>query len=241
MNNISFNQELAIALYECSDNFPVSLDDAWQWLGYSSKQKAKDKLVRNFEKEFDFRITQMVETKPDGRFSHRYEKIELSLDCFKSLGMMAGTEQGKVIRRYFLECERIAKTTKPQQKVLGAYTERVEAMFDAANKIPDGYWCVLHESANLLIWVEAKLKYPVDKADLLDGSIGIHWSRHRAGKEWAGDRIRFDYRFPDGRDCHPWCYQEQELLHFREFLNSKYKPILLPRYLEDKYPGLVKV
>lgn len=241
MNNISFNQELAIALYGCSDNFPVSLDDAWQWLGYSSKQKAKDKLIRNFEKEFDFRITQMVETKPDGRFSHRYEKIELSIDCFKSLGMMAGTEQGKVIRKYFLECERIVKAVKPQQKVLGAYTERVEAMFDAANKIPDGYWCVLHESANLLIWVEAKLKYPVDKADLLDGSIGIHWSRHRTGKEWAGDRIRFDYRFPDGRPCHPWCYQERELLHFREFLNGKYKPILLPRYLEDKYPGLVKV
>ncbi|MFM6254875.1 MAG: Bro-N domain-containing protein, partial [Dolichospermum sp.] len=26
---------------------------------------------------------------------------------------------------------------------LGAYTQRVEAMFDAANKVPDGYWCVL--------------------------------------------------------------------------------------------------
>jgi hypothetical protein len=131
--------------------------------------------------------------------------------------------------------------SKDSHKILGAYTERVESMFDAANKIPDGYWCVLHESANLLIWVEAKLKYPVDRHDLLDGSIGIHWSRYRAGKSWAGDRIRFDYRFPDGRPCHPWCYQEQELLHFREFLSSKYKPILLPRYLEDKYPGLVKV
>ncbi|MFM6250141.1 MAG: Bro-N domain-containing protein, partial [Dolichospermum sp.] len=59
-----------------------------------------------------------------------------------------------------------------QPQKLGAYTQRVEAMFDAANKIPDGYWCVLHESANLLIWVEQRLKYPVDKADLLDGSIG---------------------------------------------------------------------
>ncbi|MFM6308245.1 MAG: Bro-N domain-containing protein, partial [Dolichospermum sp.] len=86
---------------------------------------------------------------------------------------------------------------------LGAYTQRVEAMFDAANKIPDGYWCVLHESANLLIWVEQRLKYPVDKADLLDGSIGIHWSKHREGKDWIGDRIKFKYRFPDGRHCDP--------------------------------------
>lgn len=33
----------------------------------------------------------------------------LTVDCFKSLGMMAGTEQGKKIRRYFLECERQLK------------------------------------------------------------------------------------------------------------------------------------
>ena len=35
MTNLSFNQELAIALYESSDDFPVDLDDAWQWLGYA--------------------------------------------------------------------------------------------------------------------------------------------------------------------------------------------------------------
>ncbi|MFM6827328.1 MAG: Bro-N domain-containing protein [Dolichospermum sp.] len=84
---------------------------------------------------------------------------------------------------------------------LGAYTQRVEAMFDAANKIPDGYWCVLHESANLLIWVEQRLKYPVDKADLLDGSIGIHWSKYREGKDWIGDRIKFKYQQHDILFC----------------------------------------
>jgi hypothetical protein len=31
------------------------------------------------------------------------------IDCFKSLGMMAGTEKGKLIRRYFLEYERALK------------------------------------------------------------------------------------------------------------------------------------
>ena len=94
-----------------------------------------------------------------------------------------------------------------ERKVLGAYTERVEAMYDQANKIPEGYWCILNEAANLLIWVEARLKYPVDKADLLDGSVGIHWSKYREGKPWTGDRIKFKYRFPDGRFCDPWCYQ----------------------------------
>ena len=31
----------------------------------------------------------------------------------KSMGMMAGTEQGKQIRKYFLECEKVAKNKKP--------------------------------------------------------------------------------------------------------------------------------
>jgi phage anti-repressor protein len=114
MTNISFNQELAIALYESTENFPVDLDNAWQWLGYAKKQNAKDKLIRNFEDGIDFRVTQMRETKPDGSFSHRSEKIELTVDCFKSLGMMSGSEQGKTIRRYFLECERIAKQRSSQ-------------------------------------------------------------------------------------------------------------------------------
>ena len=132
-------------------------------------------------------------------------------------------------------------TQSDERQTLKAYSERVESMFDDANRIPHGYWCVLHESANLLIWVESKLKLPVDKADLLDGSIGIQWSKHRKDKLWAGDRIKFDYRFPDGRWCHPWCYQMRELEHFKYFIEDAYKPVLMPRYLEVKYPALAKV
>lgn len=132
-------------------------------------------------------------------------------------------------------------TYQPARQTLGAYTQRVEAMFDDANKIPNGYWCVLHESANLLIWVETKLKYPIDKVDLLDGSIGSHWSNYRKDKSWTGDRVKFSYRFPDGRYCNPWCYQMKELEYFRYFLEDKYRPVLLPRYLESKYPALVNI
>ena len=130
---------------------------------------------------------------------------------------------------------------KPQHKVLGAYTERVECMMLDCNKIPHGYWCVLHESANLLVYVETVLKLPINKSDLLDGSIGITWSNHRKDKSWAGDRVKYFYRFPDGRPCQPWCYQMRELEHFRYFLEDTYRPILMPRYLEDKYPNLVHI
>ena len=56
--------------------------------------------------------TKWLKTSTGGRPS---ELILLTIDCFKSLGMMAGTEQGKVIRKYFLECERIVKEVIPVQ------------------------------------------------------------------------------------------------------------------------------
>ena len=38
------------------------------------------------------------------------QQIYLTVECFKMWGMMAGTQQGKEVRKYFLECERIAKS-----------------------------------------------------------------------------------------------------------------------------------
>jgi hypothetical protein len=45
----------------------------------------------------------------NGLTASRTEFIYLTVDCFKSLGMMAGTQKGKEVRKYFLECEKIAK------------------------------------------------------------------------------------------------------------------------------------
>lgn len=108
---MEFSHELALALVRSVDPFPIDFDDAWQWVGYSTKQKAKNKLLNHFEQEVDYTINQTVKrvNGNHGGGSTRYEAIQLTVDCFKSFGMMAGTDKGKEIRRYFLECERIAK------------------------------------------------------------------------------------------------------------------------------------
>jgi hypothetical protein len=41
-----------------------------------------------------------------GRPSHSYY---LTVNCFKEMGMLCKTEQGKQVRLYFLQCEKIAK------------------------------------------------------------------------------------------------------------------------------------
>ncbi|MFM6682889.1 MAG: Bro-N domain-containing protein [Dolichospermum sp.] len=234
MNNISIF-EFESQSIRFVDGKPVANDVATV-LGYADPAKAVSTKVKDKNKS----VTKMVTVDRKLRDITVLEEAGIYQLIFSSRLPAAEKFQDWVFEEVLPSIRKTGSYSASKQK-LGAYTQRVEAMFDAANKIPDGYWCVLHESANLLIWVEQKLKYPVDKADLLDGSIGIHWSKHREGKDWIGDRIKFKYRFPDGRHCDPWCYRMRELEHFRYFLEQKYKPTLLPQYLESKYPSLVKV
>jgi anti-repressor protein len=110
--SIAFSQELAQEYINSNDLFPVDFDNAWQWLGYSTKQKAKTKLENNFDKDLDYNVNQTVKVQNEGgrTVSRPYDAIFLTIDCFKSLAMMAGTSQGKQVRLYFLECEKIAKS-----------------------------------------------------------------------------------------------------------------------------------
>lgn len=113
---MEFSHGMALRLVRSQDEFPVDFDDAWQWLGYSAKHKAKSKLTRNFEKDLDYSTKWLRVSHDKGSAASRTEKIQLTVDCFKSLGMMAGTDKGKEIRRYFLECERTVKEVIPAQQ-----------------------------------------------------------------------------------------------------------------------------
>lgn len=102
---MQFSIELAQQLVESGDQFPVDFNLAWEWLGYSRKDNAA-RLLDNFEENVDYIVFLNREENSPGRPSKEYK---LSIDCFKAIGMMAGTDQGKQIRKYFIECERIAK------------------------------------------------------------------------------------------------------------------------------------
>lgn len=108
MSDLTFDGAMQLFDAQQSDPFPVDFDLAWQWLGYKRKDYAKDSLTASFTPELDY-IFAPVQTGTNRRGGHNREEIRLTVNCFKEWGMMAGTEQGKQIRRYFLECERIAK------------------------------------------------------------------------------------------------------------------------------------
>ena len=122
-NLMTFSIELAQQLVESEDTFPVNLDDAVIWLKYSQKQNALNTLKSYFEEGVDF-ICSNIKTSQGGRPSHSYY---LTVGCFKELGMLCKTSQGKQIRKYFLECEKVAKqkslTATPQ-----TYIEALKAL-----------------------------------------------------------------------------------------------------------------
>ncbi|HEY9874506.1 MAG TPA: hypothetical protein V6D12_13780 [Candidatus Obscuribacterales bacterium] len=119
---IAFNQNTALTLLNSPESFPVDFDDAWQWLGYASKRNGKDTLINNFLEGVDF-LRSSTKSPTGGRPS---EFIQLTIDCFKMLGMMAGTEKGKEIRAYFLECEKIAKQPQAAPQIQPDLNDNVE-------------------------------------------------------------------------------------------------------------------
>jgi phage anti-repressor protein len=96
---------LVRSMVESGERFSVDFDDAWKWVGYTTKYKAKEKLVSTFEEGIDF-STKGWKTPSGGR---PREQILLTIDCFKMFCMMAGTAKGKEVRLYFLECEKQLK------------------------------------------------------------------------------------------------------------------------------------
>lgn len=112
---MDFNIELAKSLIGSGADFPVDFDLAWQWVGYTRKDSAKEKLIRNFEKGLDYSAIWRSVAHSNGSTASRTEQIFLTIDAFKAFGMMAGTSKGKEIRKYFLECEKVAKQAIAQQ------------------------------------------------------------------------------------------------------------------------------
>lgn len=112
---MNFSTDLAQQLLDSSEKFPVDFEEAWIWLGFKRKDNAKRSLLNaGFIENEDFRIS--AEPTTTGIQAHPVENIKLTVDCLKMWGMAAGTAKGKEIRKYFLECEKIAKQAIEQQQ-----------------------------------------------------------------------------------------------------------------------------
>lgn len=138
------------------EDFPVDFDDAWQWVGYSSKQKALEALQANFIKGLDF-LTLGLKSPRGGRPG---QNINVTVDCFKAFCMMAGTPKGREVREYFLKCERSLKQPLQQQApipptqdilpLLAEMSEVVESHINASQSLNRAIHTAIHQQTDTL-------------------------------------------------------------------------------------------
>lgn len=115
---LELTRETAVDILESGDEFVVDFDKAWQWLGYSTKGNAKRQFMNSdFEECSDYRLITLEKPVPQGGYT-RIEEISLTIDCFKSWAMMAGTAQGKEVRKYFIQVEKEWKKQKLEVQYL---------------------------------------------------------------------------------------------------------------------------
>jgi phage anti-repressor protein len=81
---------------------PVDFDDAWDWLGYSTKGNAKRKLeLLELKKE----TILIIDDKNYRGAGQPAQKIMMSVDGFKLFAMLAQTDRGNQVRMYYLQLE----------------------------------------------------------------------------------------------------------------------------------------
>jgi hypothetical protein len=110
-----FSRDLAIALSNSTDEFPVDFDDAWQCLGYSNKQAAKKKLTRNFKENEDYLIN-LITVSHNGKMSaSKAEAIKITVECFNKLKI---SKQKKRIKEEERIQELLQKQTRGETEVI---------------------------------------------------------------------------------------------------------------------------
>lgn len=147
--------EVVFCLIQSGEDFPVDFNEAWQWIGYSRKDSAKSAFENaGFLAGIDFRFFHNnMEKSKNSKRGRPSEKISMTVDCFKSWAMMAGTSKGKEVRRYFLFCEAELKRRLEeereqhqgdiQQRLLAAMVD--DKVVSRKPKFPDWFYEMIYK------------------------------------------------------------------------------------------------
>ena len=101
--------------YHPTNEYPINLEEVFGMIGFANKGNAKRTLENNFTKNEDYKIIsiknniekQLLRTEKLGGSGILQEDIMLNVDTFKNLCMLARTDQGKQIRKYYVKLENV--------------------------------------------------------------------------------------------------------------------------------------
>jgi len=121
----NYEQQMFLASFYCylkhdsKNDFVIDFDNVWNWLGFSTKQKAKELLTKIFIIDKDYKIlvnvpvNQSANSLPFGeakkyiRGGHNKEIIMLNVDTFKKFCLKAGTKKADEIHDYYIKLETV--------------------------------------------------------------------------------------------------------------------------------------
>ena len=123
--NMILNKEVKTSLdfakkfmftFDSQEPFPINIDSLIEMKVFDEKGNCKKKLIKHFILDTDYKLISLTCEKTQvkeinqirGGFRHK-ENIMLSVDCFKSMCMFSNSEQGKTVKLYYLDLERIFK------------------------------------------------------------------------------------------------------------------------------------
>jgi len=87
--------------YHPINDYLINLEHVFKMIGFANKANAKRTLNNNFTENEDYKIT--VISRDDGKFTT--EDIMINTNTFKNLCMLAKTDKGKEIRKYYVKLE----------------------------------------------------------------------------------------------------------------------------------------
>ena len=105
--------------YDKNRDFVIDLDHVWKFLGFTNKANSKILLENVFKENIDYKksddlIDPSIKqtnngNKPQkkGRGGHNVKKIFLTIKCFKSMCLKAGTKKADEIHEYYMKLEDI--------------------------------------------------------------------------------------------------------------------------------------
>jgi hypothetical protein len=94
--------------YDSQNDYVIDLDNIWKWLGFSTKQKAKDLLEKQFTINNDYKktLSTLVKQSPHTKGGQNKELFLLNIITFKKFCLKTGTKKADEIHDFFIKLEK---------------------------------------------------------------------------------------------------------------------------------------
>jgi phage anti-repressor protein len=92
--------------YHPTNDYPINLENVFHMIGFANKGNAMKTIKNNFTKDEDYKTSLLPKEKSSWGGSGS-EQIMLNIDTFKNLCMLAKTDKGKQIRKYYVKLENV--------------------------------------------------------------------------------------------------------------------------------------